>query len=141
MINLDLIGEATGLSGFVMSDGSGEAIDFTYYVTYLLLYYKLVVPIGQYFDLIQQSINAVDIDKMALPPCHVMVQFNIDKEFIDCQLYQRSGDMFLGVPFNITRLVCGSAFITSFLIFLNWKDGPDKSLLFFITAVSLTLSV
>ena len=39
---------------------------------------------------------------MALPPCHVMVQFNIDKEFIDCQLYQRSGDMFLGVPFNIT---------------------------------------
>ena len=52
--------------------------------------------------LILNSWNAIDIDKMALPPCHVMVQFNIDKEFIDCQLYQRSGDMFLGVPFNIT---------------------------------------
>ena len=48
------------------------------------------------------SWNAIDIDKMALPPCHVMVQFNIDNGFIDCQLYQRSGDMFLGVPFNIT---------------------------------------
>lgn len=45
--------------------------------------------------------NPVDLDKMALPPCHVMVQFSIDKEFIDAQLYQRSGDMFLGVPFNI----------------------------------------
>ena len=52
--------------------------------------------------LILNSWNATDIDRMALPPCHVMVQFNIDKEYIDCQLYQRSGDMFLGVPFNIT---------------------------------------
>ena len=42
-----------------------------------------------------------DIDKMALPPCHVMVQFYIEDTFIDAQLYQRSGDMFLGVPFNI----------------------------------------
>ena len=45
--------------------------------------------------------NPVDIPKMALPPCHVMVQFSVDKEYIDAQLYQRSGDMFLGVPFNI----------------------------------------
>ena len=45
--------------------------------------------------------NPVDLDKMALPPCHVMIQFYIDKEFLDAQLYQRSGDMFLGVPFNI----------------------------------------
>jgi len=45
--------------------------------------------------------NPCDISKMALPPCHVMIQFSIDKEFIDAQLYQRSGDMFLGVPFNI----------------------------------------
>jgi len=45
--------------------------------------------------------NPVDIPHMALPPCHVMVQFSIDDEWIDAQLYQRSGDMFLGVPFNI----------------------------------------
>ena len=45
--------------------------------------------------------NPMDLNKMALPPCHVMVQFNIDDKFIDAQLYQRSGDMFLGVPFNI----------------------------------------
>ena len=45
--------------------------------------------------------NPIDLDKMALPPCHVMIQFSIDKEFLDAQMYQRSGDMFLGVPFNI----------------------------------------
>ena len=47
--------------------------------------------------------NPVDMPKMALPPCHVMVQFyvNQEKHELDAQLYQRSGDMFLGVPFNI----------------------------------------
>jgi dihydrofolate reductase/thymidylate synthase len=45
--------------------------------------------------------NPVDLDKMVLPPCHVMIQFYVDKEYLDAQMYQRSGDMFLGVPFNI----------------------------------------
>ena len=45
--------------------------------------------------------NPVDLSKMALPPCHVMIQFSVDKEFLDAQMFQRSGDMFLGVPFNI----------------------------------------
>jgi thymidylate synthase len=46
--------------------------------------------------------NPVDIPKMKLPPCHCLFQFNVRKnEFLDCQLYQRSADVFLGVPFNI----------------------------------------
>ena len=52
--------------------------------------------------IIMSSWNPIDIPKMALPPCHVMVQFNVEPPFIDAQLYQRSGDMFLGVPFNIS---------------------------------------
>ena len=52
--------------------------------------------------LVLSAWNPVDIPNMALPPCHVMVQFYIQKGFIDAQMYQRSGDMFLGVPFNIS---------------------------------------
>ena len=52
--------------------------------------------------LVLSAWNPVDIPNMALPPCHVMVQFYVEKGFIDAQMYQRSGDMFLGVPFNIS---------------------------------------
>ena len=45
--------------------------------------------------------NVDQIDKMALPPCHVMSQFYVHRETISCHMYQRSADMFLGVPFNI----------------------------------------
>jgi len=45
--------------------------------------------------------NVADIDKMALPPCHCMFQFYVANGRLSCQLYQRSADIFLGVPFNI----------------------------------------
>lgn len=45
--------------------------------------------------------NVADIDKMALPPCHMFFQFYVVNNQLDCQLYQRSADMALGVPFNI----------------------------------------
>ncbi|HJX26106.1 MAG TPA: thymidylate synthase [Chthoniobacterales bacterium] len=51
--------------------------------------------------LIVNAWNAAEIDKMALPPCHVLFQFYVQNGELSCQLYQRSADLFLGVPFNI----------------------------------------
>ena len=45
--------------------------------------------------------NVGEIDKMALPPCHILFQFYVAGGKLSCQLYQRSADIFLGVPFNI----------------------------------------
>lgn len=45
--------------------------------------------------------NVGEIEKMALPPCHTLFQFYVANETLSCQLYQRSADVFLGVPFNI----------------------------------------
>ncbi|MFP4556513.1 MAG: thymidylate synthase [Bacteroidales bacterium] len=45
--------------------------------------------------------NVSDVDRMALPPCHVLFQFYVANGKLSCQLYQRSADIFLGVPFNI----------------------------------------
>ena len=45
--------------------------------------------------------NAGEIEKMALPPCHILFQFYVAGDRLSCQLYQRSADIFLGVPFNI----------------------------------------
>ena len=75
-------------------------------------------PDGKHIDQIQQIIsqlkenpnsrriivsawNVGEIENMALPPCHVMSQFYISNQSISCHMYQRSADMFLGVPFNI----------------------------------------
>ena len=51
--------------------------------------------------LIVSAWNVGDLDKMALPPCHVLFQFYVSGDRLSCQLYQRSADIFLGVPFNI----------------------------------------
>jgi thymidylate synthase len=45
--------------------------------------------------------NPAEVDEMALPPCHCLFQFYVANGKLSCQLYQRSGDVFLGVPFNI----------------------------------------
>ena len=45
--------------------------------------------------------NVGDLEEMALPPCHTMFQFYVADNRLSCQLYQRSADVFLGVPFNI----------------------------------------
>jgi len=51
--------------------------------------------------LIVSAWNPAEVDKMALPPCHCLFQFYVAEGRLSCQLYQRSADIFLGVPFNI----------------------------------------
>jgi thymidylate synthase len=87
--------------------------------------------------LIVSAWNVGEIDKMALPPCHALFQFYVHDGELSCQLYQRSADLFLGVPFNIASYalltlmiarVCGlrpGEFIHSFgdlHLYLNHLD-------------------
>ena len=51
--------------------------------------------------LIVSAWNVADVDRMALAPCHALFQFYVQDGRLSCQLYQRSADVFLGVPFNI----------------------------------------
>ncbi len=65
---------------------------------------KLVAAIRTNPDsrrLIVSAWNPADVDRMALPPCHCLFQFYVADGRLSCQLYQRSADVFLGVPFNI----------------------------------------
>ena len=72
---------------------------------------KVIDQISQVVDLIKNhpdsrrilvtAWNPAEIDKMALPPCHCLFQFYVADGKLSCQLYQRSADTFLGVPFNI----------------------------------------
>lgn len=65
---------------------------------------NLIARIGTDPDsrrLIVSAWNVADVDRMALPPCHMLFQFYVAQGRLSCQLYQRSADLFLGVPFNI----------------------------------------
>jgi thymidylate synthase len=67
--------------------------------------YKVIEDIKKSPDsrrLIVSAWNVGDLDKMNLPPCHVLFQFYVAEGKLSCQLYQRSADIFLGVPFNIS---------------------------------------
>jgi thymidylate synthase len=64
--------------------------------------------------------NADQVQVMALPPCHTMFQFHVQDGELSCQLYQRSADMFLGVPFNIASY---SLLTHMFAQLLNLKVG------------------
>ncbi len=87
--------------------------------------------------------NVADVDDMALPPCHCLFQFYVADGALSCQLYQRSADIFLGVPFNIASYalltmmiaqVCGlrpGEFIHTFgdaHLYLNHLDQVDTQL-------------
>ena len=78
--------------------------------------------------------NPIDIPKMALPPCHCFVQFYVSNGELSCQLYQRSADMGLGVPFNIASyslLTYMLAHITNLKVNLrDIKKEREKSMSF-----------
>jgi thymidylate synthase len=93
--------------------------------------------------LIVTAWNPADVDRMALPPCHCLFQFYVSGGRLSCQLYQRSADIFLGVPFNIasyallthmvahvTRLKPGEFIHTlgDAHLYLNHLDQVDEQL-------------
>jgi thymidylate synthase len=93
--------------------------------------------------LIVSAWNVGEIDNMALPPCHLLFQFYVAEGRLSCQLYQRSADIFLGVPFNIASYalltmmvaqVCRLApgdFVHTFgdaHLYLNHLDQTDEQL-------------
>lgn len=61
--------------------------------------------------LIVSAWNVGELDRMALPPCHAFFQFHVARGRLSCQLYQRSADIFLGVPFNIASYALLTAMI------------------------------
>jgi thymidylate synthase len=61
--------------------------------------------------LVVSAWNVADIDRMKLPPCHALFQFWVGEGRLSCQLYQRSADVFLGVPFNIASYALLTAMV------------------------------
>ena len=79
------------------ADYSGKGIDQIQYIINCLK-----DPVERYSRrLVMSAWNPQQLTEMALPPCHILAQFNVIGEELSCSLYQRSGDVGLGVPFNI----------------------------------------
>lgn len=70
--------------------------------------------------------NPSQIKNMALPPCHMFFQFYVDGDYLDMQMYQRSADMFLGVPFNISSY----ALLLSMVAQVTGKVARDLNMVF-----------
>jgi thymidylate synthase len=69
--------------------------------------------------LIVTAWNPADVPRMALPPCHCLFQFYVGEGRLSCQLYQRSADIFLGVPFNIASCAANSSTLSATRIFIS----------------------
>jgi thymidylate synthase len=79
------------------TDYTGKGVDQLKYIIDNLKH-----PTNRYSRrLVMSAWNPCQLDQMALPPCHVLAQFNVINNKLSCSLYQRSGDVGLGVPFNI----------------------------------------
>ena len=81
--------------------GYGDTINQIYQVIQGINAVKTDPAAPEARRLIVTAWNPADLPMMALPPCHAMFQFNVTDGRLSCQLYQRSGDLFLGVPYNI----------------------------------------
>lgn len=71
--------------------------------------------------LVVSAWNPAELDKMALPPCHLLFQFYVANGKLSCQLYQRSADTFLGVPFNIASY----ALLTNMIAHVTGLEAGD----------------
>ena len=92
--------------------------------------------------LIVSAWNVGEIERMALPPCHVLFQFYVADGRLSCQLYQRSADIFLGVPFNIASYALLTLMVTQVTglkpgEFIHTRATPTSTQSFKQTALQL----
>lgn len=99
--NDDLYKELGPVYGRQWRDFNSEGFDYLEGTDQIRWLIKEIINNPDSRRLILSAWNPNQLDEMALPPCHTMAQFRVSNGSLSCQLYQRSADMFLGVPFNI----------------------------------------